>query len=131
MKHLKKVFESEDIEDDDDVIENLLSILRKFIKNAGYDPYVSYDDGAIVVQFILNEVETMPSLMKAMNLINKLHTDILIQYQCDFDLAETTTDKPLVTASFYYDEYAQTKKRRSKSENDNKEDDYYKDKFPF
>lgn len=128
MKHLK-IYESEELEDDDDIMDNLLSILRKFIKNAGYDPYVSYDGESISVDFILSQTETMPSLMKVMNLLNKLHTDILIQYECDFELAETTDFMPLLTASFYYSESA-TRKSRKK---DNDDDDKYisGDKFPF
>lgn len=131
MKHLNRIFENDEI-DEEDVIENLLSILRKFIRNAGFEPYVSYDDDAIVVQFILNKVESMPSLMKVMELLNKLHTDILIQYECDFDLAETTDDKPLVTASFYYSEGSTSKKTKSKAkkEDDRSLDDYLKD-YPF
>ena len=104
-----RIFESDDLSDDE-ILDNLLSILRKYIKNAGFEPYVSLEDNSIVIQFILDSSETMPSLMKVMNLLNKLHTDILIQYQCDFDLAETTDDRPLITAEFFYDESGSSKK---------------------
>lgn len=91
--------------DDDDVIENLLSFLRKFIRNAGYEtPYVSYSDDAIIVQFILEKTETMPSVMRVMGLLNKLHTDILIEYKCEFEVVETQDDRPLFNAYFSYGE---------------------------
>lgn len=119
--------ESEDLSDDE-ILENLLSILRKYIKNAGFEPYVSLDEGSVVIQFILEPQETMPSLMKVMNLLNKLHTDILIQYQCDFDLAETTDDRPLMTAVFYYDESGSSSKKEKKSDDEEFLSDY---DFPF
>ena len=100
MNHLKLFESSDDLSDDNDVLENLVSILRKYIRNAGLEPYVSYEDGEIYVQFILDQVETMPHLMKVMKLINKLRTDILIQYDCEFDLAETRDEQPLITALF-------------------------------
>ena len=112
MKNIDYILNESDDFTDDEILENLLSILRKYIRNAGFQPYVSLDDGSVVVQFILEPQETMPSLMKVMNLLNKLHTDILIQYQCDFDLAETTDDRPLMTAVFYYDETGSTKKKK-------------------
>jgi hypothetical protein len=70
----------------------------------------------------------MPSLMKVMNLLNKLHTDILIQYQCDFDLAETTDDRPLITAEFFYDESGSSKKGKKKPD----DEEYFRDySLPF
>jgi hypothetical protein len=125
MEYLK-LFEAEDL-DDDDVIENLLSILRKFIRNAGYEPYVFYEDDSIAIQFILNKTETMSSLMKIMNLLHKLQSDILIQYQCEFELAETNDDRPLMTALFWYGS--------TPSKGKNKKDVYLSDNdmkdFPF
>lgn len=127
MKNIDYILNESDDFTDDEILENLLSILRKYIRNAGFEPYVSLDDGSVVVQFILEPQETMPSLMKVMNLLNKLHTDILIQYQCDFDLAETTDDRPLMTAVFYYDETGSTKKKK-KSDDEEFLKDY---EFPF
>lgn len=117
-----RIFESDDLSDDE-ILDNLLSILRKYIKNAGFEPYVSLEDNSIVIQFILDSSETMPSIMKVMNLLNKLHTDILIQYQCDFDLAETTDDRPLITAEFFYDESGSSKKGKKKPD----DEEYFRD----
>jgi hypothetical protein len=122
-----RIFESDDLSDDE-ILDNLLSILRKYIKNAGFEPYVSLEDNSIVIQFILDSSETMPSIMKVMNLLNKLHTDILIQYQCDFDLAETTDDRPLITAEFFYDESGSSKKGKKKPD----DEEYFRDySLPF
>lgn len=98
----------DDVEDvnQDDVIENLLSTLRKMIKNSGFDnAYVFTDDeGCINVQFVLNKTEKIAGVMKIMNLLKKLETDILIQYDSEFDLWETKDSDPLITAKFFYDE---------------------------
>ncbi len=90
----------------DDIIENLLSTLRKMIRNSGFEKsYVFTDDeGCINVQFILNKTEKMSGVMKVMNLLKKLETDILIQYDSEFDLWETKSGDPLITAKFFYDE---------------------------
>lgn len=122
MKWIKRINEADEDEDDinDDVIENLLTILRKFIRNAGFEPYVSYDDDdhVIVIQFILDDIMNMASLMKVMKLLSKLKSDILIQYDCEFDLAQTTNDSPLITTSFYYSD--SPKKQRKKRSDDEK-----------
>lgn len=100
--------ESSEIEEiaQDDIIENLLSTLRKMIRNSGFEKsYVFTDDeGCINVQFILNKTEKMSGIMKVMNLLKKLETDILIQYDSEFDLWETRDGDPLITAKFFYDE---------------------------
>lgn len=100
--------ELEEVEEiaQDDIIENLLSTLRKMIKNSGFEnSYVFTDDeGSINVQFVLNKTEKIGSVMKVMNLLKKLETDILIQYESEFDLWEVKSGDPLITAKFFYDE---------------------------
>ena len=104
---------------DEDAIENLMSLLRRYIRAAGFeDQHVSYDGEAISVQFVLGTVETMQSLMRVMDLLHKLHSDILIEYECEFDVAETTKDQPLLTAVFYYQDPGGNS-------------DYYSDEPPF
>jgi len=90
----------------DDIIENLLSTLRKMIKNSGFENYYVFtdDEGSINVQFVLNKTEKIGSVMKIMNLLKKLETDILIQYESEFDLWEVKSGEPLITAKFFYDE---------------------------
>lgn len=93
-----------------DVIESLLSNLRKLIKGAKIGEFYVFtdDDGCINIQFVLDKSMRMSSLMKVMNLLKKLETDILIEYESEFDLWETKDGSPLLTAKFYYDEDADT-----------------------
>lgn len=92
---------------DEDVIENLLSTLRKIVKNSGFKKaYVFFEeeDSSINIQFVLNKTENMNNIMKIMNLLKKLESDILIQYNAEFDLWETKQGDPLLTGKFFYDE---------------------------
>jgi hypothetical protein len=113
----------EDVEDDDvtqdDVVESLLSTLRKMIRNANFErTYVFTDsEGCINIQFVLNKTEKIARVMKVMNLLKKLESDILIQYDSEFELWETKTGDPLLTAKFFYDENV------SSSDDDDDDDD--------
>ena len=101
--------EAEEI-DDEDIIENLLSTLRKMIKPSFEKSYVFTDeDGCINIQFVLNKEEKISRIMKVMNIIKKIESDILIQYDSEFDLWETKSGEPLVTAKFQYDEGVRSK----------------------
>lgn len=91
---------------EEDIVETLLSTLRKMIRNTKIeDSYVFTDDeGCINIQFVLKKTEKFQSIMKVMNLLKKLESDILIQYESEFDIWETKEGDPLLTAKFYYDE---------------------------
>ncbi len=120
MTHIRLWEAAQDEEPiDDDVIENLMSLLRRYIRSAGFEEqHVSYDGESICVQFVLSPVETMPSFMRVMDLLYKLHSDILIEYECEFEVAETTKDLPLLTASFYYAETGKAKRKTSSKDDD-------------
>lgn len=95
---------------EDDMIEHLLSTLRKMAKNSNFDKYFIFkdsDDGAITIQFVLNKTEKMSNVMKAMNFIKKIESDILIEYSSEFELWETKQSDPLLTIKFFYDEDAE------------------------
>ena len=104
--------EFEDVESENDEIESLLSTLRKIVRNSGFKKsYVFFDqdEECIVVQFILNKTEKMNNVMNVMNFLKKLESDILIQYESEFDLWETKSGDPLLSAKFYYDEHVSSK----------------------
>lgn len=96
----------EDEVTDDDVVETLLSTLRKMIKNSNIENFYVYvdGDGCINIQFVLNKKERYSSIIKIMNLLKKFESDILIQYDSEFDLWESKEGDPIITAKFYYDE---------------------------
>ena len=90
----------------DDVVESLLSTLRKMIRNSNFEKaYVFTDDERCInIQFILNQNEKIARIMKVVNFLKKLESDILIQYDSEFELWETKQGDPLFTAKFSYDE---------------------------
>lgn len=104
--------DDEDDEDDktvidQDALDTLCSTLRKMVKHAGFteNSWVFTDDeNCINIQFLFNKTEKMSTLMNAMNFLKKLESDILIQYDSEFDLWETKAGQPLATAKFFYDE---------------------------
>lgn len=103
--------EFEDVENENEEIENLLSTLRKIVKNSGFKRgFVFFDDEeeCIVVQFVLNKTEKINNIMNVMNFLKKLESDILIQYTSEFDLWETKQGDPLVSVKFSYDEDVST-----------------------
>lgn len=129
-EEIEEEIEEEDTEpSQDDVVESLLSTLRQIIKNSNIDRAFIFTDeeGVINIQFVLNKTEKFPNIMKIMNILKKLESDILIQYESEFDLWETREGDPLLTAKFFYDEYV------SNPTFDDEDDDKYTylDEPPF
>lgn len=91
-------------EEQEDVIKELTYLLRKMIKNAGIDNfYVSNDGYDICIQFIFQKNEKMKSIMKVTNILKKINDDILIQYDPEIEMWETTKGEPMFTIDFYYE----------------------------
>lgn len=91
-------------EEQEDVIKELTYLLRKMIKNAGVDNfYVSNDGYDICIQFIFQKNEKMRSIMKVTNILKKINDDILIQYDPEIEMWETTKGEPMFTIDFYYE----------------------------
>lgn len=91
-------------EDQEDVIKELTYLLRKMIKNTGIDNfYVSNDGYDICIQFIFQKNEKMKSIMKVTNILKKINDDILIQYDPEIEMWETTKGEPMFTIDFYYE----------------------------
>lgn len=89
-----------------DVIDELLSTIRKMLKNSGFENFYVFDKDSytICIQFVLNKIERYAKIMKIMNFLAKLKDDILIQYETEFDVWETKEGSPLITASFSIDD---------------------------
>jgi len=129
-----ETIEEEDMEEDEettdaDVVETLLSTLRKMMKLSGFGRCYAFvdEDNAINIQFILNKTEKISNIMKVMNFLKKLESDILIQYESEFDLWESKEGDPLITGIFHYDENATA----DKWEDEEEEDEYEDENTPF
>jgi len=91
-------------EEQEDAIRELTYLLRKMIRNSGVDNfYVSNDGYDIRIQFILQKLEKMRSIMRIINIIKKINDDILIQYDPEVEMWETNKGEPMFTVDFYYE----------------------------
>ena len=90
--------------EDAEAFEHLASTIRAMIGNIGLDNfYVNVNGPDISIQFILDHKERFSKIMKIMGLINKLSTDILIQYDSEVELWETRDGDPLLTFDFFWE----------------------------
>ena len=96
--------EIEDVEDSKNYVENLISLIRKMISFSNFDKYFVFqdDDNSINVEIILNSMEKISNIMKAMNIFKKLESDTLIEYDSEFELWETKQGNPIFICKFYY-----------------------------
>lgn len=90
-------------EEEEDEVREFTYMLRKIIKGANIDNfYVTNDGFDICIQFIFQKVDKMRSIMRVTNVLKKIHEDILIQYDSEIEMWETTKGEPLFTVDFYY-----------------------------
>lgn len=88
----------------EDIVHELTYLLRKMISNAGVENfYVSSDGYDISIQFIFQKVDKMRSIMKVVNIVKKIKDDILIQYDSEIEMWETTKREPLFSVDFFYE----------------------------
>jgi hypothetical protein len=98
-----------DSEDDDDLdttsedMENLLYLLRTLFKSSGVDIEIENKGLDIIIYSVLNKRQKMSSILKIFNVVKKLKTDILPQYDSEFELWETKTGDPMFTFNFMYE----------------------------
>lgn len=91
-------------EEQEDVVKELTYLLRKMISNSGIQNfYISNDGYDICIQFIFQKVEKMKSIMRITNILKKINDDILIQYDPEIEMWETTKHEPMLTVDFYYE----------------------------
>jgi hypothetical protein len=94
--------ESDDDIDSDDM-EHLLYLLRTMFKNAGIDIKISSKKMNIIIDIYLTPKERLKSIIHIFEVVNKLKRDILIQYDCEFQMWETRQGMPYFEFSFYYE----------------------------
>jgi hypothetical protein len=94
--------DDEDISEDD--MEHLLYLLRTMFKNSGIDVRVSNKKMNIIVFIQLTPRERLKRIITIFEIVNKLKKDILIQYDCEYQMWETKQGMPYLEFSFYYEE---------------------------
>lgn len=79
----------EDILDDNDIdleIENLCSLIRKYLKNSSLDSMVEYRDGEIEIYVFLSKKENIKSMRETLESLKKLQKDILPEYESSVEI---------------------------------------------
>lgn len=94
----------DEFDDEDAIMETLLYQIRKMINNTGMKDYFVYNNKYdITIEFIMNKTEKIGKIMQILSFLKKVSTDILIQYDSELELWETSEDKPLIAIDFYYE----------------------------
>ena len=92
----------DDIEDDD--MEHLKYLLRGMFKNKGFhNVSITNDSLDITIRCNLAARERLSDLISLFDLVNKLKTDILPQYDSDYETWESQRGQ-VMEFGFYYDE---------------------------
>lgn len=92
----------DDIEDND--MEHLKYLLRGMFKNKGFhNVSITNDELDLSIRCNLSHRERLSDLISLFDLVNKLKTDILPQYDSDYDTWESQKGQ-VMEFGFYYDE---------------------------
>lgn len=81
--------DGEDYEDDeqDEDMEHLKYLLRSMFKNKGFESIsITNNNLDISIRCMLSHREKLSDLVSLFDIINKLKSDILPQYECEFDM---------------------------------------------
>jgi len=99
-----KNFSGFKVNENDDDMEHITSVLRQMIRAQKLEQFIllykeNYD---IMIEFVLKDKEPFAKMVKILDLMKKINKDILVNYECAIDLWKTKKSKPLLTVDFYY-----------------------------
>ena len=99
-----KNFSGFDINENNDDMEHIASVLRQMIRAQKLEQFnLSYQENYdFLIEFVLKEKEPFAKMVKILDLMKKINKDILVNYECAIDLWKTKKNKPLLTVDFYY-----------------------------
>jgi hypothetical protein len=99
-----KNFSGFKINENDDDMEHITSVLRQMIRAQKLEQFnLSYQENYdFMIEFVLKDKEPFTKMVKILDLMKKINKDILVNYECAIDLWKTKKNKPLLTVDFYY-----------------------------
>ena len=104
-KYQKYIKEEVEVDGSNEQMEQLEHLLGLLFKNSGIEAYDIEADGLDFNMYVmLNKKEELSTIVKVLEVCKKLHTDVLIQYDVEFDLWETKSGYPLMTIRYFLDE---------------------------
>jgi len=85
-------------------IENLCSLIRKYLKNSNLESLVEYKEGEITIYVFLDKKEKIGSFTMILEILKKLHKDILPEYESSVELYENKSKEPILIVTLMPDE---------------------------
>ena len=85
-----------------DEMDSICESIRDMFKLSGISAYVESDDLDINVSVEMNKKDKLRRLLRVLEISKRLQKEVLIEYECEFELWETKKDKrPLLVFNFY------------------------------
>ena len=92
----------EDNQDKDEDMEHLLYLLRNYLKDSGIKSFHLENSGlTLKLEIVMNTKERLADVINTFAILKKLSSEILVDYDAEFDIWETKTGEPLLTVDYY------------------------------
>lgn len=89
-------------DDQDDDMEHLLYLLRKYLKDGGAkNVSVKNSSSSIKVEIVMEKKENLSDVIKIFSTLERLSNDIMADYDSEFDIWETKKGEPLLIIDYY------------------------------
>jgi len=86
----------------DEDMEHLLYLLRNYLKDSGIKSFHLENSGlTLKLEIVMNTKERLADVIKTFSILKKLSSEILVDYDAEFDIWETKTGEPLLTVDYY------------------------------
>lgn len=89
--------------DDSDEIDNLLYLIRSYIKNQNSNAIVSNRGLDISIEFTLNQTEKIKTIIAVFEIGKKIKTDLLPEYDSEFEMYTDMKGMSKLVFDFYSD----------------------------
>jgi hypothetical protein len=104
MTDYNKEYGDGGVSEEDALMETTMYQIRKDISKTGIKNFYVYNNKFdVTIEFVLDKTEKIGKLMQILSTLKKISTDILIQYDHELELWETTKDEPVIAVDFYYE----------------------------
>lgn len=87
---------------DNDGMDNICELIRDMFNLSGIKSLVESDDLDITVSVEMNKKDKLKRLLKVLEVAKRLQKEVLVEYECEFEVWETKGEKtPLLVFNFY------------------------------
>ena len=105
INNYKKFTESKDLEYYEASMEHITYLLRTTLKNRGIEDFtVDYVDYDICISVFCYELERLKDMINVFDVLQHLKTDIIPQYDSEFDMYQTKKGDTVLEFNFFYND---------------------------